>query len=381
MAKMRGPNGEDLENERGISYDWSKKRFRVYGKHGGKTLTDARRKRRELDREAKSIRAEKLGPYISRWEAHKEGKGRRNAKKEARALQLHVAPTLGRKHLTEVEPAELLDLYWHLYGGGLAAKTVRNIHNSLTNVFKRAKFEKLVDYNPCRDVPEDEMPQVGENPWDKYEANEVAALLTDERIRLDHRVLYALLFWFAAREGEGCGFRFSDYDRTMKPLGCMTIDTQYQDQPLKGSRDDYVHRRRFPVHPAAASTIAGWRLRGFASIFGRPPGDDDFIVPNPRGMQARQPNAVYKALIEDEKRIGIEHKRGRATHGFRKAWISMAAAAKADRECRRVLTHGGRKRDVMELYERWPWETLCEAVQLVQLPTTAQVIAFGGRNA
>ncbi len=381
MTKRRGPNGEDLEEEPGISYDPGKKRFKVYGKHGGKTLTGAKRKRRQMDREAKGIRAQKLGPYISQWEAHKERTGRRNVKKESRALQLHIAPTLGRKHLTEVEPSELLNLYRELYNGGLAAKTVRNLHNSLTNVFKRAKFEKLVDYNPCKEVPEDEMPQVGDNPWDKYEPAEVAALLTDERIREDRRVLYALLFWFAAREGEGCGFRFTDYDRTQEPLGCMTIDTQYQDQPLKGSRDDFIAKRRFPVHPEAAAMLAKWRLSGFASIFGRPPRDTDFIVPNPRDMQARKPNAVYKALIEDEKRVNIEHKKGRATHGFRKAWISMTAAAKVERECRRVLTHGGRKRDVMEVYERWPWETLCETVQLVQLPDTAQVIAFGGRHA
>jgi hypothetical protein len=98
-------------------------------------------------------------------------------------------------------------------------------------------------------------------------------------------------------------------------------------------------------------------------------------------MRARDPGTVYKALIRDEKRVGIDHVRGRATHGFRKAWISMATAAGVDRECRRVLTHGGPKRDVMELYEPWPWETLCEAVQRVHVPTTAQVIEFGGRNA
>jgi hypothetical protein len=381
VAKRRGPHGEELPE--GISWDAKKKRYRVRGKHGGKTLAEAKRKKREFDREAKGVRAYRLAPYIARWEARKERAGRRNVKKEARALELHIVPTLGRHHLTEVDASDLLDLYWRLYddSNGLAAKTIHNVHAALSSVFTVAKLEKLVDYNPCREVPNDEMPQVGENPWEKYEPIEVAALLTDERVREDRRVLYALLFWFATREGEGCGFRFSDYNRTEQPLGAMMIDTQYQDQPLKGSRDDFIAKRRFPAHPEAAALLARWRLSGFSSIFGRPARDGDFIVPNPATMEARKPNAVYKALIEDEKRVGIEHKKGRATHGFRKAWISMAAAAKADRECRRVLTHGGRKRDVMELYERWPWATLCETVQLVKLPDTAQVIAFGGRHA
>jgi hypothetical protein len=98
-------------------------------------------------------------------------------------------------------------------------------------------------------------------------------------------------------------------------------------------------------------------------------------------MQARKPNAVYKALIEDEKRVGIEHKKGRATHGFRKAWISMAHDKNANREAVRVLTHTGRSRDVLDRYALWSWDKLCETVQLVQLPDTAQVIAFGGRHA
>jgi hypothetical protein len=261
------------------------------------------------------------------------------------------------------------------------ASRTRTVNAALSSVFTVAKLEKLVDYNPCREIPGDEMPQVGENPWEKYEPDEVVILTTDERIRIDRRVLYALHFWFAAREGEACGFRFTDYSRLSKPLGTMTIDSQYQDEPLKGSRDDYVATRRFPVHLAAAALLAEWRLSGFESIFGRPPRDDDFIVPNPRDMMARKDGSVYKALIQDEKHVEVEHIKGRATHGFRKCWISMAAAARVDRECRRVLTHGGRKRDVMEVYERWPWETLCDAVQLVQLPSMGQVIELGGHGA
>jgi hypothetical protein len=381
VAKRRGPNGEELPD--GISWDGTKKRYRVHGRHGGKTLAEAKRKKREIEREAKGVRAYKLAPYIARWEARKERAGRRNVKKEARALELHVVPAFGRHHLTDVDASDILEHYWRLYddGNGLSAKTIHNVHAALSSVFTVAKLEKLVDYNPCREIPGDEMPQVGENPWEKYEPDEVVILTTDERIRIDRRVLYALHFWFAAREGEACGFRFTDCSRLSKPLGTMTIDSQYQDEPLKGSRDDYVATRRFPVHSAAAALLAEWRLSGFESIFGRPPRDDDFIVPNPRDTKARKPNAVYKALIKDEKRVGIEHIKGRATHGFRKCWISMAAAAGVDRECRRMLTHGGRKRDVMEVYERWPWETLCDAVQCVQLPNMAQVIELGGRRA
>jgi hypothetical protein len=380
VAKRRGPTGEELPE----GFSWDGKRYRVHGHHGGKTLAAAKRKKRELDREAKGTKPHTLGAYLDHWETWQERKGRRNIKKDRRRLELHVEPTLARSRLTDVTPPELLDLYWKLYDSGegvLGARTIRDVNGLISSVYSLAVFEGLADYNPATQMPRGSMPKVGDNPWPKYEPIEVAALLTDERIRLDRRVLYSLLFWFADREGEGCGFTFADYDRTPKPLGSIVIDKQYQRQPLKGSRDDYVAARRFPVHPDAAALIARWRLSGFPKFFGRPPRDDDPIVPNPSTMQARKPNAVYKALIEDEKRVGIEHKKGRATHGFRKAWISMAHDKNANREAVRVLTHTGRSRDVLDRYALWSWDKLCETVQLVQLPSTAQVIAFGGRHA
>lgn len=380
MAKRRGPRGEQLPD--GISYDPAKKRFRVYGKHGGKTLAEARRKKREIDREARGVSPRTHTAYFDRWAAHKARQGRRNVDKERSNLERHVEPTLGHRHLMDVRPKDILDLWWELYGERiLGAKSIHNVHGSLSSVYSLAQFEELIDINPCKQIPRGEMPKVGDNPWPKFEPEEVAILTADERIRLDRRVLYSLFFFFADREGEGCGFTFEDYDRTCKPLGSIVIDKQYQGEPLKGSRDDYVAVRRFPVHPEAARIIAEWKLSGFASIFGRPPRDSDPIVPNPATMQARQPNAVYKALIQDEKRVGIEHKKGRATHGFRKAWISMARAAGGNPDVIRALTHNGRSRDILDLYTQWPWETFCATAQLVQLPSTAQVIAFGGRHA
>ena len=224
-------------------------------------------------------------------------------------MELHVEPALGRRHPADVTPSDLLNLWWTLYDGGLSAKTIRNVHGSLSSVYALAIFEGLVDLNPCKQIPRGELPKVGHNPWEKYEPSEVVTLLSDERIRLDRRMLYAVFFWLADREGEGCGLTFADYDRAMTPLGCMTIDKQYDGEHLKGSRDDYTAARRWPVHPEAAALLARWKLSGFASIFGRPPRDDDPIVPNPATMQARKPNAVYKALIADEKHVGIEHKR------------------------------------------------------------------------
>jgi integrase len=365
----------------GVSYDPAKKRYRVHGKHGGKTLATAKRKKREIERGLQSQASYTLTAYVPRWAAHQERRKKRSLPRNLRQLELHVLPTLGAKQLGDVTPSDVLDLCWSLYGPSFGAKSVENVKKVLSSVFTRAQFEQLVDSNPCKLIPRGELPKTGSNPWPKYEPEEVAALLTDERIPPDRRVLYALAFYFAVRIGEACGFRFSDWDRTQKPLGLMLIDKQYDGQPLKPERDDYKAERRFPVHPEAARLLAWWKLAGFAERFGRPPRDDDPVSPYPRNMKARTLSKASHGLYADEKLTGVEHKPGRLTHGFRKAFISMARAAGANPDVIRTMTHPGGSRDILDVYTQWPWTSFCDAVRLVKLPEAAQVISLEDRRA
>jgi integrase len=322
-----------------------------------------------------------LARYVPRWAAQQERKGRRSLERSLRQLELHVLPVLGAKQLGDIKPSEIIDLCWSLYRDGLGAKTVSNLRVTLSSVYSRAVFEQLVDSNPCKQIPRGELPGLGDYSPPKYEPTEVMALTTDPRIRLDRRVLYSLAFYLIERIGEACGCRFSDWDRSTKPLGTMTIDHQYDDQPLKSATGDHRAVRRVPVHPELARTLAHWKLSGFSEVYGRPPREDDFISPYPRTLGARTLSKAGHDLLADERTVGIPRLKGRGTHGFRKAFISMAHDAGANREAVRVLSHTGRSGDVLNTYTHWAWETLCETVELVRLPSAAQVISMEDRHA
>jgi hypothetical protein len=155
----------------------------------------------DVQRELAGVRAHTLSSYADRWEQRKAKQGRRNVRRERRALGRHIDPALGRRKLTDIAPADLLDLFWSLYDNGLSAKTVRNLRGSLSSMFALAVLERIVDL-----------------------------LLRDERIPLDRRVLYALHFYLVAREGEACGVNFDRWDHSQKPFHAMTIDQQYDAQ-------------------------------------------------------------------------------------------------------------------------------------------------------
>ncbi len=348
--------------------------------HAGKTIREARAKLRELELQRRGFERHTLAAYVDHWAENKTRRGRRNVKRAAANLRRHILPTLGHHRLDEIQARAISELAWDLYDESLSAKTIHNVIGYLSSVFKLAVYEELLEANPCRSIPRDELPAAGRNPWRKYEPRDVVALLSNPSIPEDRRVLYALMFYLATREGEGAGLTFDRWDRSVEPLNAFIIDRQYDHQPLKTARDDQTAERRLPVHPELAAILARWKLSGFAAVFGRPPRPGDFVVPSRRTLGARTRNAIYKALVADEKRAGVEHAAGRGTHGFRKAWISMIEDAGAPREEYRVLTHTRPSRDVLEVYVQRSWTSLCATAQRIKLPWDENVIAIGGRR-
>lgn len=385
-----------------MSWDDVKRRYRGRYKDAaghwktaslGKHYTRAKQRFAELKRDARDgivtsrqrvQREATLADYLEHFEHAQQRKGRRNRQRECNQLRLHVLPGLGTRRLRDVSPADVSDLLWELYEGGLSAKSIANLKGTLSSLYSRAVFERRVDMNPCKMIPNGELPRVGDNPWPKFERREVEQLLTDERIPADRRVLYSVSFFLALRIGEACGLRFSDWDRSLEPLGGVIVDKQYQGEALKGSRDDFVAARRVPVHSELARILAWWKLGGFHAVYHRHPSEDDVLVPRiGADTQARSQSQAYKALVTDMAVLGVPHRPGRATHAFRKAFASMAcdddAGGMANQDVVKALTHTGKSRDVFERYKQWSWGTYCNAVRCVaiDLPAPGQVIRHG----
>ena len=384
MAK-RGPKGQKLPPN--IFWDPGKERYRLRYKDGngkwqiksaGKNLDKAKRELAKLRRgaslESTPSRPMTFAEYVDRWSADQERRGRRNVKRERNQLELHVIPVLGDARLEDIRPADIVDLCWDLYESGYKASTItKNLKGMISSVFSHAVFEELCDFNPCASIPRNKLPKVGSNPWPPYKRHEVERLLSDPRIQPDRRMLYALAFFLMERCGEVCGIRFSDWDRSLKPLTGVTVESQYQHQPLKGSRDDYVARRRVPVHPQLEAMLVRWKVSGFEAVYHRPPREDDFIVPRlpPDTRKAQSHSLVWKDLEEEAEMVGVEKLPGRASHGFRKAFITLACnedeAGAAPEAVIKALSHTSKSQNAFERYRHWSWETFCNAVRCVEL--------------
>lgn len=136
-----------------------------------------------------------------------------------RNLENHVLPLLGGTPLQQLSTGHLNSLYRGLFGqgrrngagGGLSAKTVRNIHGTISKLLTDAADRGLVSRNVATTSRPPKPRKTGSKPIRFWTPSELATFLASVR---DDR-LYAL--WHVAamtgmRRGELLGLRWSDID-------------------------------------------------------------------------------------------------------------------------------------------------------------------------
>ena len=192
---------------------------------------------------------------------------------------------------------------------------------------------------------------------------EVEQLISDERVPLDRRVFYALLFLTGMRVGEAVARRWRDIDTETEPLGTLTVGTHYL---LEKRREAPATKtgvsRLVPIHPELARVLAEWKLRGFRAFLGRQPKPEDFIVPGARGTIR---NAHYNLTLfhDDQELLGLRERR---QHDARRTFISLGIADGARIDILRWVTHGA-PGNVMGLYTTLPWSALCGEVSKLKV--------------
>ena len=277
--------------------------------------------------------------------------------------------------LCDVRPRHVLELLQALKAKGtIAGKTQKHVYGTFRTMLRDAVFAELIASNPCAGLPRGLLPSGASTPRKIYELPAVASLLTDERVPEDRRVFYSLAALTGMRHGEVAGRRWRDYDPKAEPLGCLSVDTQYDDQPLKTAHKE-PRPRRVPVHPELAKVLAAWKLGGFAKQFGRPPRDDDFIVPSRRDVKAcRTVRLSLRNLVErDCVKLGTS---GESFHGLRHSFITHCRRGGARKDVLERVTHNAAG-DVLDAYTHWDWAPLCEAVLCFRLPVRpAEVVAL-----
>ena len=192
-----------------------------------------------------------------------------------------------------------------------------------------------------------------------FTRDEVEALISDARVPLHRRVLYALLLLTGMRIGEVAGRRWRDYDTKTRPLGKLSVDTQYDDEALKTETP-----RQVPVHATLAAILDEWRRHGFVVLHGHHPQADEFIVPKLRGEGPQDKRRVWHNLQTDLELLGL---RPRRVHDTRRSFITLALHDGARERYLKKVTHDGKGESAFDDYDAADWADLCTAVGCLQV--------------
>jgi len=328
---------------------------------------------REVTEKVRSDGATSVQEFADRWLKERRALGVRSIADDESRMKRHILPELGDLALEDVQARHIRELVLKLRtkalpnGERLAPRTVRNIYGLLSTMFRDAAADGLIATTPCvlrRGV----LPKKADKDpaWRAtaiYTREEVERLISDRRIPEDRRVLYALKGLAGLRHGEAASLRWRQHDRTLEPLGGLSLEHTKTDVP-----------RRVPVHPTLARVLAEWRLAGWERTYGRPPREEDLVVPTRNGTE-RTSQEAPKALRLDLETLQVRNRRG---HDLRRTFITLAQVDGARRDFLETITHGPRG-DIVSLYTTFPWPELCAEVaklrielregELIEFPT------------
>lgn len=316
-----------------------------------------------------------VSTYRATWTAARTKRGVISAVRDEERLAPFMK-RLGGMRLADVQRdhvqaavADMEALRTKRSGKPYAPGSVLVSYDTLKAMFGAAVRAKLILANPCNLRSADgELPKdVDADPRWRAKAifarAELEQLLSDDRIPLKRRVLYAMYGIAGMRKGEGVARSWEDYDAAREPLGGLHVWCQYDGRKLKTDRP-----RHAPVHPVLAKLLAEWRLAYERECCRRPEGEA-LIAPTEHGTHY-SPDRVWALLQEDLVRLGMRRRR---VHDLRRTFISLARADGAG-DLLRWVTHGPRN-SVFDDYTTPPWGALCKQVAKLRVGLRGQAEA------
>jgi integrase len=324
---------------------------------------------------------------------------RANWKDDESRLNQHILPELGAVPLAEISRRHLKRLLAALQtkrakvqvaaegpdgkptrragDKPLSAGTIRNIMVLASGILADAEDEELIPIAPRLRKGSLPPKEDADPAWREtaiFDAGEVATLIGDDRIPLDRRALYAIMFLGGMRFGEAAALRWWMFEPAPE-MDRLKVLRSYSTRLKREKATKTRKTRVVPVHSALAVLLRAWREHGWLEQFGRAPTPEDLIVPS-RGDAAngRQPgnrsaNHMLKKFHLDCVRMGL---RPRRQHDARRTFRTLAVNNGGDPTWCRWITHG-RPGDVDSLYTEAEWRSLCAVVRAIPvgIPTRA----------
>ena len=328
-----------------------------------------------------------LREWCAAWLKKRQEAGQ-DWKKDRGRLNNHVLPVLGGTSLPDITTALVADLVHGLrFVKQLASRTVRNIYSTLAAAMRDAAIAGKITVSPCILTETQLGPIVDKDPeWRAgalFTRKEVIAMISDRRIPLDRRVVYALGLLAGLRPGEGAALRWRHYDVTKSPLGMLTVAKAYSTSysKTKGTKTNAV--KFIPVHPVLAELLAEWRA---SSKWGTEP--DDLIVPLPPEVKRTSRTGErfrgwdYTGRRWREVDLPMLGWRARSVYDSRATFITLAIEDGADRDIlRERVTHTKSKRDAFDGYDRGErWAETCREVTKLRVPAMYPLKSSSGKG-
>jgi integrase len=268
-----------------------------------------------------------LGEWIERWLVTMAPKVRSSTLRDYRGSLGRVTDRLGHIRLQALRPLDVEELYASLleegrrYGGGLAPKTVRNIHIALRRSLADALRFGLVQRNVAALVKPPVPVRRELATWDAGDVRRFLAAVHDDRNAPAYRLLAAT----GMRRGEALGLRWVDVDLD---VGRVTINRSLTvvDSELVWSAPKTARSRRsVSLDPETVVTLRAHRRRQLEErvTVGDAWQGTDLMFCDQLGGPLH-PDRFTRAFVAAARRAGVKQIR---LHDLRHTWATLALQA------------------------------------------------------
>jgi integrase len=338
-----------------------------------------------IDKRPKPVNKLSYRAWITEWLEKREESGA-DWKKDKGRLSKHVLPVLGDVNLTELTPKHLVDLVHALrFKTKLANRTVRNVYSVIAASLRDAALDGRIDKTPCM-LTDVQLGEVADKDpeWRSgalFDRDEAETLISDPRIPLDRRMVYAFGLLAGLRIGEAAALRWRHYDHAKQPLGQLTVALSYATHRSK-MKDTKTGAVRFvPVHPTLAMLLDLWR-RAWPAANGSEPGPEDLIVPLPPDVIRTSRTGErfrgwdYTGRRWREVDLPLLGWRARSVYDTKSTFITLAIEDGANPAIiRDRVTHTRSRRDAFSGYDRGPhWVETCNEVAKLRIRLFATTV-------
>ena len=298
----------------------------IYKNVLGKTQAETKEKLKRAMDETKGLNIAKAGQYtVGQWmdvwfENYAKVKVRPSSHQTYRGyIDNHIRPDIGDIPLNKLTSLELQKLYKKLLEGGrvertesakppkgLSAKTVRNIHQTISSAMELAKSHRLIPTNPAETCA---LPKLEHREMKTLTADQLASLLREAKESGVYEMYYLELAT-GLRRGELLGLKWEDIDLANGVIHVRRqiarINGDVVEAPLK-TKNSY---RTLSIGPDAIAII---------KTQGRNP-SSDYVFPSPSGGPI-SPDSVLHMLHRVLERAGLPKVR---FHDLRHTFATLA---------------------------------------------------------